>query len=116
MAKTSKATKAKKAAKAEKKRKVIKQDKLVEASSADKTTVIKKYRLHEKDTGSPQVQVGILTARINKLADHLKLHKNDRHSRTGLLNMVGRRRRLIQYVERTEGTEAASKLKESVGL
>jgi small subunit ribosomal protein S15 len=81
-----------------------------------KVEVIKELQLHDGDTGSPFVQVGLLSERINKLADHLKTHKKDNHSRRGLLQMVGKRRRLIQYVEKTEGTGSADKLKKSVGL
>lgn len=81
-----------------------------------KDSVIKKFQTHEGDTGSPQVQVAILSDRILKLADHLKTHKKDNHSRRGLLQMVGKRRRLIQYVEKTEGEEAAVQLKQGVGL
>jgi len=81
-----------------------------------KNDVIKKFQAHEGDTGSPQVQVAILSDRILKLAEHLKTHKKDNHSRRGLLQMVGKRRRLIQYVERTEGEDAVVQLKQGVGL
>lgn len=64
----------------------------------DKTATIAKYRTHESDTGSPEVQIAILTERINHLNDHLKLHKGDHHTRRGLLMMVGRRRRMLDYV------------------
>jgi small subunit ribosomal protein S15 len=77
---------------------------------------VKALQLHDKDTGSPYVQVGLLSQKIDRLADHLKLHKKDNHSRRGLLQMVGKRRRLIRYVEKTDGVDAASKLKKSVGL
>jgi small subunit ribosomal protein S15 len=60
------------------------------------------HRRHESDTGSPQVQVAILTERINTLTEHLKVHKKDHHSRRGLLQMVGRRRRLLNYLQRTD--------------
>jgi small subunit ribosomal protein S15 len=63
----------------------------------DKTATIGEYRLHETDTGSPEVQVAILTERINHLTEHLKMHKKDHHSRRGLLMLVGRRRRLLDY-------------------
>ncbi|MFQ5574331.1 MAG: 30S ribosomal protein S15 [Terriglobia bacterium] len=66
----------------------------------EKTKVIKKYRLHEADTGSPEVQIAILTKRISGLTDHLKEHKKDHHSRRGLLKMVGQRKRLLNYLER----------------
>jgi small subunit ribosomal protein S15 len=67
-----------------------------------KGEVIQKYQTHEGDTGSPDVQVAILTRRIKDLADHLSNHKGDNHSRRGLLKMVGRRRRLLTYLSRTE--------------
>jgi small subunit ribosomal protein S15 len=64
-----------------------------------KQEVIGKYKLHENDTGSPEVQIAILTERINHLNEHLKLHKKDHHSRRGLLKMVGQRRGLLNYLE-----------------
>ena len=67
-----------------------------------KAEVIGGHRRHESDTGSPQVQVAILTERINQLTEHLKTHKKDHHSRRGLLQMVGRRRRLLNYLQRTD--------------
>ena len=63
-----------------------------------KTQVIHDYQLHETDTGSPEVQVAILTNRITELTDHLRIHKQDASSRRGLLKMVGKRRRLLTYV------------------
>jgi len=63
-----------------------------------KTEVIEMNRLHETDTGSPEVQIAILTARINELTEHLKKNKNDKHSQRGLLKMVGRRRNLLSYL------------------
>ena len=62
---------------------------------------ITQYQVHEGDSGSPEVQVAILTRRIKDLADHLSAHKHDNHSRRGLLKMVGRRRRLLTYLSRT---------------
>jgi small subunit ribosomal protein S15 len=67
-----------------------------------KEDIIKKYQLHENDRGSAQVQVAILTARINDLRGHFDSHKKDHHSRRGLLKMVGRRRRLLDYLRRTD--------------
>ena len=67
-----------------------------------KTAIIKEYATKEGDTGSPEVQVAILTARINDLNEHLKVHKNDHHSRRGLLKMVGRRRNLLNYLVKTD--------------
>jgi len=63
-----------------------------------KQDVIGKYKLHENDTGSPEVQIALLTQRINHLNDHLKIHKKDHHSRRGLLKMVGQRRGLLNYL------------------
>ena len=67
-----------------------------------KTEVISKNAVHEKDTGSPEVQIAILTRRINDLTEHLKANKNDHHSRRGLLKMVGRRKSLLNYLMKTD--------------
>jgi small subunit ribosomal protein S15 len=67
-------------------------------TSEQKQSIISKYRLHDNDTGSPEVQVAILTERINALTEHLKIHKGDHHSRRGLLKMVGQRRALLNYL------------------
>ncbi len=67
-----------------------------------KQAIIREFGLHENDTGSPEVQVALLTYRINHLTEHLKVHKKDEHSRRGLLKLVGRRRRLLRYLERTD--------------
>ena len=64
----------------------------------DKAEIIKTYQLTEGDTGSPEVQIALLTARINHLTEHLKTHKGDHHSRRGLLKMVGKRRGLLDYL------------------
>lgn len=64
-----------------------------------KTGVINEYKTHEGDTGSPEVQIAVLTHRINELNDHLKMHKKDHHSRRGLLKMVGKRRNLLNYLK-----------------
>lgn len=63
-----------------------------------KKTIIEKYRLHESDTGSPEVQIALLSERIGYLTDHFKIHKKDHHSRRGLLKLVGQRRRLLDYL------------------
>jgi len=65
----------------------------------DKEAIIKEYATHEGDTGSPEVQIALLTYRINHLNEHLKLHKQDNHSRRGLLKMVGKRRGLLDYLK-----------------
>ena len=67
-----------------------------------KTEVIANTRMHETDTGSPEVQIAILTARINELNEHLKVHKKDNHSRRGLLKMVGKRRKLLVYLQNND--------------
>jgi len=64
----------------------------------DKKSIIAEYRTHETDTGSPEVQIALLTARINHLTDHLKTHQKDHHSRRGLFKMVGQRRGLLNYL------------------
>ena len=64
----------------------------------EKTAVIEANKLHENDTGSPEVQIAVLTRRINDLTEHLKVHKKDHHSRRGLLKIVGRRRNLLNYL------------------
>ena len=64
----------------------------------EKTAVIEANRIHETDTGSPEVQIAILTARINELTEHLRVHKHDNHSRRGLLMMVGKRRKMLDYL------------------
>ena len=68
----------------------------------EKTSIIENNKLSEKDTGSPEVQIAILTKRINDLTEHLKVHKNDHHSRRGLLKMVGKRRNLLNYLIKTD--------------
>ena len=65
----------------------------------EKNEIIKKYAQHEGDTGSPEVQIALLTERINHLNEHLQLHKHDNHSRRGLLKMVGKRRGLLDYLK-----------------
>lgn len=66
----------------------------------NKSEIINKFKRHDTDTGSSYVQVAILTDRINALVEHLKIHRKDNHSRRGLLNMVGQRRRLLKYLKR----------------
>ncbi|MBA2501638.1 MAG: 30S ribosomal protein S15 [Pyrinomonadaceae bacterium] len=67
-----------------------------------KETVVGEYRTHDGDTGSPQVQVALLTRRINELTEHFKTHKKDNHSRRGLLKMVSQRRSLLEYLKRRD--------------
>ncbi len=68
-------------------------------TTEEKKKLIEQFKLHEGDTGSPEVQVGLLTHRISYLTEHFKVHKKDHHSRRGLLMLVGRRRRLLNYVK-----------------
>ena len=80
-----------------------------------KSQIIEKYKRDEKDTGSPEVQIALLTERINELTEHLKVHKKDNHSRRGLLKMVGKRRNLLNYLAKKD--EAGYKaLVEKLGL
>jgi small subunit ribosomal protein S15 len=81
----------------------------------DKNDIIAKYQLHETDRGSAPVQVALLTQRINELTDHFRTHKKDHHSRRGLLMMVGKRRRLLDYLKRTD-VERYRSLIEDLGL
>ncbi|MFA4931236.1 MAG: 30S ribosomal protein S15 [Patescibacteria group bacterium] len=69
-----------------------------------KQKTIKKHQTHKNDTGSPEVQIAIITERINQLTDHLKTHKNDNHSRLGLLKLVGKRRKLLDYLRKNDDT------------
>lgn len=80
-----------------------------------KAEVMSAHRRHDTDTGSPQVQVAILTRRINDLTEHLREHKKDHHSRRGLLKLVGRRRRLLNYLQRNN-LEAYRELVATLGL
>ncbi len=73
-----------------------------EITDRQKPGVIAEHRLHDSDTGSPEVQIALLTQRINHLTEHLKVHKKDFHSRRGLLMLVGRRRRLLDYVRKND--------------
>ncbi|MCD6533709.1 MAG: 30S ribosomal protein S15 [Deltaproteobacteria bacterium] len=70
--------------------------------SGQKNDIIEKFRLHESDTGSPEVQIALLSERITYLTDHFKIHKHDFHSRRGLLKLVGQRRRLLDYLKTKE--------------
>lgn len=80
-----------------------------------KTEIMGVHRRHDTDTGSPQVQIAMLTQRINTLTEHLRSNKKDHHSRRGLLKMVGRRRRLLNYLQRTD-LEGYRALVQQLGL
>jgi len=77
-----------------------------------KKEIIDRFKLHEKDTGSPEVQVAILSNRISYLTDHFKTHKKDHHSRRGLLKLVGQRRRLLNYLKKVDMQRYQSVIKE----
>jgi len=70
-----------------------------------KTALIKEYKIHEKDTGSPEVQIAIVTERVNNLTEHFKLHKKDHSSRRGLLKLVSQRRRLLDYLKKHDNAK-----------
>ena len=80
-----------------------------------KQELIKQYGRHEGDTGSPEVQIALLTERINELTEHLKVHKKDNHSRRGMLKMVGKRRNLLNYLAKKD-EESYKALVEKLGL
>ncbi len=84
-------------------------------TSTDKHNIIERFKLHQSDTGSPEVQVGLLSHRIAYLTEHLKAHKKDHHSRRGLLILVGRRRRLLNYVK-TKDVQRYRTIIETLGL
>ena len=71
-------------------------------TQAEKQAIMKEYATHEGDTGSPEVQIAVLTKRINDLTEHLKEHHKDHHSRRGLLKMVGKRRALLEYLKKND--------------
>jgi len=81
----------------------------------DKAAVLKQHQKHDKDTGSTEVQIALLTGRIRDLTEHFKQHATDHHSRRGLLKMVGRRRRLLDYLK-SRNIEQYKKLIEELGL
>ena len=87
----------------------------METTKEIKQNIIGDYRTHEGDTGSPEVQVALLSDRINHLTEHFKIHKKDHHSRVGLLKLVGKRRRLLDYLKRKD-IERYRKLIERLGL
>lgn len=84
-------------------------------SKEKKLTIIDTYKVHDKDTGSPEVQLAILSERINYLTEHFRTHKKDHHSRRGLLKLVGQRRKLLDYLK-ASSKERYSKVIERLGL
>ncbi len=81
----------------------------------EKDNLIGEFHRHDKDTGSPEVQIALLSKRINQLTDHLRVHKHDESSRRGLLKLVGRRRRLLSYLKRKDAASYLA-LTESLGI
>jgi len=84
-------------------------------AKTEKAEIFKEYSRHEGDTGSPEVQIALLTTRINQLTEHLKIHKHDEHSRRGLLKLVGQRLRHLKYLS-SKDSEAYKALIERLGL
>ena len=84
-------------------------------TSKQKQEIIDRFKLHDSDTGSPEVQIALLTARIEHLTEHLKVHKKDHHSRRGLLKLVGQRRRLLNYL-RSKSPERYRAIIQALGL
>lgn len=84
-------------------------------SKAEKTDIIQKFNAHSGDTGSPEVQIALLTTRISQLTEHLKIHKHDEHSRRGLYKLVGQRRRHLAYLKQKDA-ERYRKIVERLGL
>ncbi|MFZ1946284.1 MAG: 30S ribosomal protein S15 [bacterium] len=80
-----------------------------------KQEIIKKYRVHDSDSGSPEVQIALLTERINQLTEHFQVHKKDYHSRRGLLKLVGQRRRLLDYLK-SRKTDKYRQIVKDLGL
>ncbi len=84
-------------------------------TKTEKTEIIERYNMHPGDTGSPEVQIALLTTRINQLTEHLKLHRNDDHSRRGLYKLVGQRRRHLEYLKNKDA-ERYRRIVERLGL
>lgn len=84
-------------------------------TKAEKTEIIQQYHVHSGDTGSPEVQIAILSTRISQLTEHLKVHRNDEHSRRGLYKLVGQRRRHLTYLKNND-VERYRKIIERLGL
>jgi small subunit ribosomal protein S15 len=87
----------------------------VSLTKSEKSDIIQKYNVHSSDTGSPEVQIALLTTRISQLTEHLKLHKHDDHSRRGLYKLVGQRRRHLTYLKNNDA-ERYHKIVERLGL
>ena len=81
-------------------------------TAESKKEIVEQFKLHQNDTGSPEVQIALLSKRISYLTDHFKIHKKDHHSRRGLLKLVGQRRRLLNYLKRVDVTRYQNIIKE----
>jgi len=84
-------------------------------TSEAKTAIMAEFKLHDSDTGSPEVQVALITQRIKDITEHLKIHKKDFHTRRGLLKLIGKRRRLLDYIQKEDVTRYR-KLIQALGL
>jgi small subunit ribosomal protein S15 len=93
----------------------LRKDWAVSLTKAEKTEIIQKYNVHPSDTGSPEVQIALLTTRISQLTEHLKVHRHDDHSRRGLYKLVGQRRRHLAYLKKNDA-ERYRKIVERLGL
>jgi small subunit ribosomal protein S15 len=93
----------------------IKEDDKMALTNQAKTAVMVEFKLHDSDTGSPEVQVALITERIKSITEHLKIHKKDFHSRRGLLQLIGRRRRLLKYLSNKD-VKRYRELIKSLGL
>jgi small subunit ribosomal protein S15 len=91
------------------------EDIFMSVTKEQKQEIIEHHQIHEHDTGSPEIQIALLTERINQLTEHFKIHKKDHHSRRGLLKMVGKRRRLLEYLK-GKNIERYQKLIKELGL
>jgi small subunit ribosomal protein S15 len=89
-------------------RELIEGDRILSTTKEQKSELINSYRVHDSDTGSPEVQIALLSNRITYLTEHFKTHAKDHHSRRGLLKLVGRRRRLLDYLKKTDVTRYRS--------
>lgn len=96
-------------------RRLKRKDRAVSLTKTEKAEIINKYNVHTGDTGSPEVQIALLSTRISQLTEHLKVHKHDEHSRRGLYKLVGQRRRHLAYLKKTD-SERYRKIVERLGL
>jgi small subunit ribosomal protein S15 len=93
----------------------VRKDRIVSLTKAEKSDIIQQFNVHPGDTGSPEVQIALLSTRISQLTEHLKVHKHDEHSRRGLYKLVGQRRRHLAYLKKKDA-ERYQKIIERLGL